>query len=67
MADEKKVSGKTRAGGAAKPFPWEEAIADQYERTKSRLKGLATEPEAELQRILEQYLPKKSDSREADA
>lgn len=64
MADEKKVSGKTRAGGAAKPFPWEEAIAEQYERTKSRLKGLATEPEAELQRILEQYLPKKSDSRE---
>jgi hypothetical protein len=64
MADEKKVSGKTRAGTTAKPFPWEEAIGEQYERTKSRLKGLATEPEAELQRILEQYLPKKSDSRE---
>lgn len=64
MADEKKVPGKTRAGGVAKPFPWEEAIAEQYERTKSRLKGLATEPEAELQRILEQYLPKKGDSRE---
>ena len=56
--------GKTRAGGPAKPFPWEEAIAEQYERTKSRLKGLATEPEAELQRILEQYLPKKGDSPE---
>jgi hypothetical protein len=64
MADEKKVSGKTRAGTTAKPFPWEEAIGEQYERTKSRLKGLVTEPEAELQRILEQYLPKKGDSRE---
>jgi len=64
MADDKKPSGKTRAGGPAKPFPWEEAISEQYERTKSRLKGLATEPEAELQRILEQYLPKKSDSPE---
>jgi len=64
MADEKKPSGKTRAGGPAKPFPWEEAISEQYERTKSRLKGLATEPEAELQRILEQYLPKKGDSPE---
>ena len=64
MADDKKPSGKTRAGTPAKPFPWEEAISEQYERTKSRLKGLATEPEAELQRILEQYLPKKSDSPE---
>jgi len=64
MADDKKPSGKTRAGGPAKPFPWEEAISEQYERTKSRLKGLATEPEAELQRILEQYLPKKGDSPE---
>jgi hypothetical protein len=64
MADEKKVSGKTRAGTTAKPFPWEEAIGEQYERTKSRLKGLATEPEAELQRILDQYLPNKSDSPE---
>jgi hypothetical protein len=64
MADDKKPSGKTRAGTPAKPFPWEEAIGEQYERTKSRLKGLATEPEAELQRILEQYLPKKGDSPE---
>jgi hypothetical protein len=71
MADDKKPSGKTRAGTPAKPFPYGEAlsavgeaISEQYGRTKSRLKGLATEPEAELQRILEQYLPKKGDSPE---
>ena len=53
---------KTRAGGPAKPFPWEEALEQQYQRTKQRLTGLATEPEAELQRIIQQYLPSKSDS-----
>jgi hypothetical protein len=70
MAEEKKPSGKARTSTPAKPFYEQalgavgEAISDQYGRTKSRLKGLATEPEAELQRILEQYLPNKSDSPE---
>ena len=52
MAD----GGKTRAGTQAQPFPWEEALQAQLERTKTRFKGLAEDPINELRNITRQYL-----------
>lgn len=53
---DKTSRGKTRAGTEAQPFPWEEALEAQLQRTKKRFKGLSEDPINELRNITRQYL-----------
>lgn len=52
--------GKTRAGTPASPTPLDEQLG----RTTARIKGFMNDPEAELKRMVYQYLPASGDSPE---
>jgi hypothetical protein len=63
LKPESKSQARTRAGTPASPTPLDE----QLERTKTRLKGFVEDPEAELKRMVYQYLPSPNDSLEEKA